>query len=174
MTDGLNREGFTGRDAGREVDLLTDDGRDYAAEHDHAEFTGWMEAQGYNSREHFDEDFMAEAFTAGMQAARDYAAEAGPQPAPDLGAAYADLESEIREVTVQIAQCRSGGLACRFCEGQIAHAMKAVDAYARDVAQHERTRDSVADHPDDCRGTCCEDARHEAEAQANADSETDR
>lgn len=28
--------------------------------------------------------------------------------------------------------------------------------------------DSVADHPDDCRGTCCEDARREAEADMNA------
>jgi hypothetical protein len=33
--------------------------------------------------------------------------------------------------------------------------------------------DSVADHLDDCPGACCEDARREAEAQANADSETD-
>jgi hypothetical protein len=33
--------------------------------------------------------------------------------------------------------------------------------------------DSVADHPDDCRGTCCEDARREAEAARDADSETD-
>jgi hypothetical protein len=75
--------------------------RDPEAEQDHAEFTGWFEAQGYNSREHFDEDFMAEAFTAGMQAQRDLddatlAAEvrAGhvhietdePQPAPELQA----------------------------------------------------------------------------------------
>jgi hypothetical protein len=27
--------------------------------------------------------------------------------------------------------------------------------------------DSVADHPDDCRGACCEDARREAESEMN-------
>lgn len=51
------------------------------AEQEHAEFAGWMEAQGYPSPEdRYDGSEMAEAFAAGMQAQRDLAA---VQPAPE-------------------------------------------------------------------------------------------
>lgn len=53
--------------------------RDPQAEQDHAEWRGWMEAQGYQ----FDDDsYQAEAFAAGMQAQRDLDAAAGPQTSP--------------------------------------------------------------------------------------------
>jgi hypothetical protein len=48
--------------------------RDYAAEQDHAEWRGWAEAQGYavdDGYVEFDNGDMRDAFTAGMQAARD-------------------------------------------------------------------------------------------------------
>jgi hypothetical protein len=51
--------------------------RDLAAEEAHAEFTGWMEAQGYPSPDdRYDGDEMAGAFAAGMQAGRDLIAAA--------------------------------------------------------------------------------------------------
>lgn len=50
-------------------------GRDVQAERDHAEWAGWHEAQGYE-RDTGEADISAEAFLAGMQAARDLAAPA--------------------------------------------------------------------------------------------------
>lgn len=74
--------------------------RDHQAEQDHAEFAGWFEAQGYTTGA-FESDSMAEAFTAGMQAARDLAGVAGPKPAPSraeletaMAAALQDLIDE--------------------------------------------------------------------------------
>jgi hypothetical protein len=48
-------------------------GRDLQAEQDHAEFTGWLEAQGYNPDPDMvcGGDWRRDAFFAGMQAARD-------------------------------------------------------------------------------------------------------
>jgi hypothetical protein len=73
------------------------------AEQDHAEFTGWMEAQGYNP----DPDMvcgggdMADAFAAGMQAARELAA-AQAQAAPELATA----ERERDQLREQLAAIR--------------------------------------------------------------------
>jgi hypothetical protein len=54
--------------------------RDPQAEQDHAEWRGWMEANAYST--HPDDcEGMAEAFEAGMRAARDLAAP-GPAAAP--------------------------------------------------------------------------------------------
>lgn len=56
-------------------------GRDPQAEHDCAEWRGWMEANAYST--HPDDcEGMAEAFAAGMQAERDLDAAQGPQPVP--------------------------------------------------------------------------------------------
>lgn len=65
-----------------------------------------------------------------------------PEPAPDLGAAHADLESEIR-VAVSL-HCTGPGVPCDLCLRETDRAMKAIDAYARDVAQHERAREQPA------------------------------
>jgi hypothetical protein len=73
-------------------------------------------------------------------AARDLAAQES-HASPDLAAALGDLESEIRDVTVQIAKCRSPKSPCPFCEREVTRAMNAIDIYARDVAEHERTRE---------------------------------
>ena len=62
--------------------------------------------------------------------------------AADLGAAYADLESEIR-VAVSL-HCTGPGIPCDLCLRETGRAMKAIDDYARDVAQHERTRERPA------------------------------
>lgn len=65
--------------------------RDLQGEQDHAEFTGWWEAQGYDAdhaQTFYGADVMAETFLAGMQAARDLAAQ-DAQPAPGLAAAVA-------------------------------------------------------------------------------------
>jgi len=67
-----------------------------------------------------------------------------PQPAPDLSAGLADLESELRDVTRQIALCRSTKIPCVFCEQEITRAMGAVRRWAQDVAEHERTREPRA------------------------------
>lgn len=48
--------------------------RDHQAEQDHAEWHGWMDAQGYDFA---DDSYQAEAFAAGMQAERDLAAATG-------------------------------------------------------------------------------------------------
>jgi hypothetical protein len=52
--------------------------RDLQAEQDHAEWHGWMDAQGYDFA---DDSYQAEAFAAGMQAERDLAAAQEPHAA---------------------------------------------------------------------------------------------
>lgn len=64
--------------------MTTPSRRDLQAEQDHAEFTGWAEAQSYDESFDFNLEDMRDAFTAGMQAARDLADAAEPKPAPDL------------------------------------------------------------------------------------------
>jgi hypothetical protein len=75
-----------------------DGGRDRQAEQGHAEFTGWAEAQGY-AEDFPDWDCRAEAFAAGMQAARDLAAVAEPQPAPEPAAAMAETRKVDEQLT---------------------------------------------------------------------------
>jgi hypothetical protein len=58
---------------------VTGAARDLQAEQDHAEWHGWMDAQGYDFA---DDSYQAEAFAAGMQAERDLAAATPAQPAP--------------------------------------------------------------------------------------------
>jgi hypothetical protein len=116
--------------------------RDHQAEQDHAEFAGWAEAQGYDDADGYDFDEMEFAFTAGIQAARDLADLAEPMPGPDLGAASADLESEIR-VAVSL-HCTGPAVPCDLCLRETDRAMTAVAAYARLVAEHERSRPKPA------------------------------
>jgi hypothetical protein len=59
---------------------VTGAARDLQAEQDHAEWHGWMDAQGYDFA---DDSYQAEAFAAGMQAERDLAATEEPQPVTD-------------------------------------------------------------------------------------------
>lgn len=68
-----------------------------------------------------------------------HALAAQEQPAPGLAAALADLESEIRDVTREVARCRSPLDPCPFCEREITRAMKAIAAYALDCAEYGRT-----------------------------------
>lgn len=95
---------------------------------ENAVFLAWYEAQSWADADHGWND-MACAFKAGMDARQ-------PQPAPDLGAAYAGLESEIRDVLAETRKCRAEGEPCRVCERLVTRAMRAADAYARDVAGH--------------------------------------
>jgi len=72
--------------------------RDLQAERDHAEWVGWAEAQGYDSNDNYAEygvTDVSEAFTAGMQAGRDLAAVAAPQPAPELEAVHDQLRDRL-------------------------------------------------------------------------------
>jgi len=75
--------GISEHGTGRNEDYLSqqderaEQARDQAAEEVSREFDGWFEAQGYDAADSAYEE-MAEAFEAGMQAARDL----GGQPAP--------------------------------------------------------------------------------------------
>jgi hypothetical protein len=77
-----------------------------------------------------------------VQMATSLSAAQQPQPAPDLGAAWADLESDIR-VAVSL-HCTGTDVPCDLCLRETDRAMTAVDAYARLVAEHERTRPQPA------------------------------
>lgn len=73
--------------------------RDHQAEEGCAEWRGWMEANAYST--HPDDcEGMAEAFAAGMRAARELAA-AQPKPAPELGTAWR-LLGENRALLAEI------------------------------------------------------------------------
>lgn len=76
--------------------------RDLAAERDHAEFAGWMEAQGYRQGRAYCYSDMGDAFTAGMEAARALAvaAPAAPQSVPGLVDPAAH-EADIASLTDQ-------------------------------------------------------------------------
>jgi hypothetical protein len=76
--------------------------RDLAAEQGHAEFTGWMEAQGHPYGDGYAEygrPDMAEAFAAGMRAARDLAAATDAQPA--INAAYRERAHLVAHLAAQ-------------------------------------------------------------------------
>jgi hypothetical protein len=73
-------------------------GRDPQAEQDHAEFTGWWEAQGYDAdhaQTFYGADVMAETFLAGMQAQRDLVAAQEPRAAPGKIAARHAAEAGL-------------------------------------------------------------------------------
>jgi hypothetical protein len=83
---------------------MTDPGqRDLQAEQDHAEWRGWMKAQGYA----FDDDsYQAEAFAAGMEAQRDL--DGRDEPAPDATPATADGDARnaaLRADRDQLREC---------------------------------------------------------------------
>lgn len=87
--------------------------RDQQAERDHAEFAGWFEAQDYTTGA-FESDSMAEAFTAGMQAARDLGdwfevgdADAGTLPAAPRPAPERD---KLRDALEDIARAAQGSI----------------------------------------------------------------
>jgi hypothetical protein len=98
--------------------------RDRQAEQDHAEFTGWAEAQGIDPlgmdyAEH-GADGLRDAFTAGMQAQRGLAA--AQQPAPELAAVMAETR-DLRALAAEILGSFSptgGGMSSRVGQVQIA------------------------------------------------------
>lgn len=96
--------------------------RDHQDEQGHAEFTGWMEAQGNPTGDvyaEYGQDDMAEAFAAGMRAARDLAAVSAGQQA-----AYAE-DREADEINREDARDDDDG------ERDIARRMDALDEAAR-------------------------------------------
>lgn len=96
---------------------------------------------------------LADAYAAderreGCADAEAVAAAAAAQPAPDLGAAWADLQSEIRNAVS--LHCTGNDVPCDLCLRETDRAMTAVDAYAYLVAEHERTREAAAQPPGAC------------------------
>jgi hypothetical protein len=87
--------------------------RDLQAGREHAEWTGWAEANGYGN-EHardYGHDDMRDAFTAGMHAERDLAAQE-PHAAPELGTAWR-LLNEAR-ATLAVTQAERDDLATQL------------------------------------------------------------
>lgn len=135
MSDGLDREGFAGVPYSRQ-NFAGDPAaalRDYLTQPGYAEWRRWLDAQGC----HFDDDsHMAEAFTAGMQAARDLDRQL-------LARVRADLAWIWRETTDERARERANEALTALSEAGV----EAVEALGAESAREALDAQSLHDSP---------------------------